>query len=229
MRTTDRGRRRRLRPRRAARHRTDLEIDQHALLGGIAARCLNEFRGHPRGTPRLRVEGRFVRTRGRRRERPPGRDGPPPISRSGHVDGPLAAPPGLAGLVSLDRKRGLEIAVVIQVGASTTFVQVFSLRGRRLVGLDGPFLGQGGSVSHRSGVDCARKRGAILVSTQASLGPRRSSLSCGSAVLRAPEAVFSSGNHADRAVPAARTRARKVPGARRPDSAVSQLRGSDLS
>ena len=87
-------------------------------------------------------------------------------------DGPLAAPPGLAGLVRLDRRPGLEVALVTWEGASTTFIQVFTLKRRQLALLDGPLLGHGGSVTHRSGVDCARRRGTILVSSQAALGPR---------------------------------------------------------
>ena len=86
----------------------------------------------------------------------------------------LFAPPDLAGLVRLDRRPGLEIALVPWIGASTTFVNVYALRAHRLVRLEGPLFGHGGSVMTRSGVDCARLRGALVVSTGASfLATRR--------------------------------------------------------
>ena len=88
-------------------------------------------------------------------------------------DGGLFAPPDLAGLVRLDRRPGLEIALVPWMGASTTFATVYALRAHRLVRLEGPLFGYGGSVMNRSGVDCARLRGALVVSTGASFLPTR--------------------------------------------------------
>lgn len=82
--------------------------------------------------------------------------------------GGVLAPPGLAGLVRLDRRPGLEIALVPNLGASTTLVTVYALRAHGLVRLEGPLFGHGGSVMNRSGVDCDRGRGALAVSTGAS-------------------------------------------------------------
>lgn len=87
-------------------------------------------------------------------------------------DGGLLSPPGLAGLVRLDRRPGLEIALVPWMGASTTFVNVYALRARGPVLLKSPLFGHGGSVGNRSGVDCIRKRGAIVAATGASYARR---------------------------------------------------------
>jgi hypothetical protein len=87
-----------------------------------------------------------------------------PASQGGSV----LAPPGLAGLARVDRRPGLEVALVPWEGASTTFVVVYALRAGRLVRLKSPLFGHGGSVANRSGVDCVRKRGALVVSSSAS-------------------------------------------------------------
>jgi hypothetical protein len=87
-----------------------------------------------------------------------------------HVDplsGLLIAPPGLAALVQLDRSPGLEVAVVIWRGASTAFLDVYGVRGNRLTRVTRDAFAYAGSVVNRSGVDCARKRGAVLVASQA--------------------------------------------------------------
>jgi hypothetical protein len=72
------------------------------------------------------------------------------------LSGMLIAPPGLAALVKLDRSPGLEIAVVIWRGASTAFLDVYGVRGKRLTRVSADAFAYAGSVVNRSGVDCAR-------------------------------------------------------------------------
>jgi hypothetical protein len=81
--------------------------------------------------------------------------------------GTLLAPPGLLGLVELDRRRGAEIVLLVEAGASTGLVRVYGLQGRSLAALSPVLFGYAGSVMNRSGVDCTRKRGAVLVSSSA--------------------------------------------------------------
>jgi hypothetical protein len=83
------------------------------------------------------------------------------------LSGVLIAPPGLAALVRLDRRPGLEIAVVIWRGASTAFLDVYGVRGNRLTRVSADAFPYAGSVVNRSGVGCARKRGALLVASEA--------------------------------------------------------------
>jgi hypothetical protein len=85
----------------------------------------------------------------------------------------LYAPPRLAGLIRLDRRRGLEIALIPVVGASTWRIAVYALRAGRLVPLEGALFAHGGSVGNLTGVDCVRKRGSAVVSTSATYGPGR--------------------------------------------------------
>jgi hypothetical protein len=81
--------------------------------------------------------------------------------------GIMIGPPGLAGLVDLSRHPGLEVAVVVWRGASTGFLQLYGVDGGRLTDIAGESFGYAGSVVHPSGVDCARKRGAVLVRSKA--------------------------------------------------------------
>jgi hypothetical protein len=81
--------------------------------------------------------------------------------------GIMIAPPGLAGLVDLDRRRGLEPAVVVWRGASTGFVQVYGVRAGDLRPLADRAFEYAGSIVHPAGVDCVRTRGAVLVSSSA--------------------------------------------------------------
>jgi hypothetical protein len=83
------------------------------------------------------------------------------------LTGILIAPPGLAGLIRLDRRPGLEVAVVTWVGASTGFVELYGYRRGRIVPLAREAFAYAGSVVHRDGVDCARTHGALLVRSRA--------------------------------------------------------------
>jgi hypothetical protein len=84
--------------------------------------------------------------------------------------GIMIAPPGLAGLVDLDGRPGLELAVVIWRGASTGFLQLYGVRAGTLAALAGGSFEYAGSIVHLSGVDCVRNRGAVLVSSSAEYG-----------------------------------------------------------
>jgi hypothetical protein len=83
--------------------------------------------------------------------------------------GILIAPPPVAALVPLDRRRGLEIAVQVWQGASTGFVELFGIRGARLVRLDEHPFAVSGSLTHQEGLDCARRHGALLVAGSAAI------------------------------------------------------------
>jgi hypothetical protein len=83
------------------------------------------------------------------------------------LTGLLIAPPGLASLVDLDRRPGLEIGVVVWLGASTGFVDVYGVRGRELVRMNREAFDYGGSLVHREGVDCMRTRSALVVASHA--------------------------------------------------------------
>lgn len=84
--------------------------------------------------------------------------------------GIMIAPPGLAGLVDLDGRPGLELAVVIWRGASTGFLQLYGVRAGTLSALASESFEYAGSIVHLSGVDCVRNRGALLVSSSAEYG-----------------------------------------------------------
>jgi hypothetical protein len=81
--------------------------------------------------------------------------------------GIMIGPPGIAGLVDLDRHRGLEVAVVVWRGASTGFLQLHGVKRGRLDALAADSFEYAGSVVHPSGVDCVRHRGAALVRSTA--------------------------------------------------------------
>lgn len=81
--------------------------------------------------------------------------------------GIMIGPPGLAGLVELDHRPGLEIAVVIWRGASTGFLLLYGVHAGALVPLASGSFEYAGSVVHLTGVDCVPNRGAVLVSSTA--------------------------------------------------------------
>ena len=83
------------------------------------------------------------------------------------LTGLLIAPPGLAGLVDLDRRPGLEIGVVVWLGASTGFADVYGVRGPELVRVNREAFDYGGSLVHREGVDCVHERSALVVGSHA--------------------------------------------------------------
>jgi hypothetical protein len=83
------------------------------------------------------------------------------------LTGLMIAPPGLAGLVNLDRRPGLEIATVVWQGASTGFVHVYGLRGAGLVKVNRETFDYAGSLVHLDGVDCVRKGPALVVDSGA--------------------------------------------------------------
>jgi hypothetical protein len=83
--------------------------------------------------------------------------------------GILIAPPPIAALVPLDRRRGLEIAVQVWQGASTGFVELYGIRGARLVRLDQHPFAFSGSLTHQEGLDCTRRHGALLVAGSAAI------------------------------------------------------------
>jgi hypothetical protein len=84
------------------------------------------------------------------------------------ISGSMIAPPGLTGLIKLDRRPGLEIGVVVWLGASTGFMDVYALRGGTgLVRLSSEPFDYAGSLVQRSGVDCARTHGSLVVSSHA--------------------------------------------------------------
>jgi len=83
--------------------------------------------------------------------------------------------PRLSRLIELDGRRGFEMAVTMQLGASITEALFFDFRGGRIVrlGVEGQefrdAVAYGGSVDDRVAVDCAGPR--TLVSSLASLRP----------------------------------------------------------
>jgi hypothetical protein len=79
----------------------------------------------------------------------------------------LVAPAGLAALVELDRRPGLEVAVVTWLGASTGFADVYGFRGRGPGRLNAETFSYAGSIVNRSGVDCVRRRGTLVVASDA--------------------------------------------------------------
>jgi hypothetical protein len=81
--------------------------------------------------------------------------------------GLLIAPPPLAALVRLAHRPGLAVALIPWKGASTKFVDLFGIHQRRLTRLNSSLLGYAGSVVNRAGVDCASKRGAVMVASEA--------------------------------------------------------------
>lgn len=83
------------------------------------------------------------------------------------LTGLLIAPPGLAGLINLSHRHGPAIGVVVWQGASTGFMDVYALQGKRLERLSTTPFAYAGSVVQRSGVDCTHTHGAVLVASSA--------------------------------------------------------------
>jgi hypothetical protein len=81
--------------------------------------------------------------------------------------GSLLAPPPLAGLIHVGPGPRLDVAVIVMVGASTGFVDVYGLRGGALVRVSPETFAYAGSVVNRAGVDCIGERGARIVSSAA--------------------------------------------------------------
>jgi hypothetical protein len=79
--------------------------------------------------------------------------------------GSLLAPPALAGLIQLGPGRRLDVAVIVWLGASTGFVDVYGLHGHELRRRSSEAFDYAGSVVNRAGVDCIRERGARLVAS----------------------------------------------------------------
>ena len=79
--------------------------------------------------------------------------------------GSLVAPPALAGLIQLGPGRRLDIAVIVWLGASTGFVDVYGFHSRELQRKSTDAFDYAGSVVNRAGVDCVRHRGARLVAS----------------------------------------------------------------
>lgn len=83
------------------------------------------------------------------------------------------SPPSLIGLAPVDSEPGLEVVVDLVAGASTRFAGLFGIRGGDLtrIEFDGPgtvardLFAYGGSVTHLDGVDCARPRGTLVVTS----------------------------------------------------------------
>jgi hypothetical protein len=82
--------------------------------------------------------------------------------------GSLVAPPALAGLIRLGPGPRLDVAVVVMLGASTGFVDVYGLQGRKLRRRSSKAFAYAGSVVNRAGVDCTTGHGARLVASLAS-------------------------------------------------------------
>jgi hypothetical protein len=79
--------------------------------------------------------------------------------------------PAVAGLAEIERRRGAEIVVTVDEGASTVFLAVFMVRRHRLIRMRLPGFEQTfpalGSVTHFAGVDCVGgRRSGVVVSTQ---------------------------------------------------------------
>ena len=85
------------------------------------------------------------------------------------LTGLLLVPPALAGLIELRPGHRLDIAVIVWVGASTGFLDVYGLHGHDLRRLSSDAYGYAGSIGERSGVDCVHHRGARLVASSASV------------------------------------------------------------
>jgi hypothetical protein len=85
------------------------------------------------------------------------------------LTGLLLVPPALAGLVHLRPGHRLDVAVIVWLGASTGFLDVYGLRGGHLRRLSPQAYGYAGSIGQRSGVDCVRQHGARLVASSASI------------------------------------------------------------
>ena len=85
------------------------------------------------------------------------------------LTGLLLVPPALAGLLQLRPGHRLDIAVIVWLGASTGFLDVYGLRGAHLQRLSPQAYGYAGSIGQRSGVDCVRQHGARLVASSASI------------------------------------------------------------
>ena len=79
----------------------------------------------------------------------------------------MLKPPGLAGLIALRPGHRLDIAVVVELGASTGFLDVYGLAGDRLLRLTRSPFGYAGSAVNRVGVDCTAKKEARLVTSSA--------------------------------------------------------------
>jgi hypothetical protein len=85
------------------------------------------------------------------------------------LTGLLLVPPALAGLVQLRQGHQLDIAVIIWLGASTGFLDVYGLHGHQLQRRSPQAFGYAGSFGQPSGVDCVHHRGARLVASTASV------------------------------------------------------------
>jgi hypothetical protein len=79
----------------------------------------------------------------------------------------LVAPPPLAGLIRLGHSQRLDVAVIVMLGASTGFVDVYHLHGRELGRESSEAFAYAGSVVNRAGIDCVRDRSARLVASSA--------------------------------------------------------------
>jgi hypothetical protein len=71
--------------------------------------------------------------------------------------GALVEPPGLAGLIQLRPGHRLDVAVVVWLGASTGFLDVYGLRRHRLARVSRSAYEYAGSVVNRAGVDTDRR------------------------------------------------------------------------
>jgi hypothetical protein len=85
------------------------------------------------------------------------------------LTGLLLVPPALAGLIRIRPGHRLDVAVIVWVGASTGFLDVYALHGQRLRRLSLQAHAYAGSIGQRSGVDCVRQHGARLVASWASI------------------------------------------------------------
>jgi hypothetical protein len=85
------------------------------------------------------------------------------------LTGLLLVPPALAGLVQLRPGHRLDIAVIVWLGASTGFLDVYGLHGHHLRRLNPQAYGYAGSFGERSGVDCVHRQGARLIASWASV------------------------------------------------------------
>jgi hypothetical protein len=88
------------------------------------------------------------------------------------LTGMLVAPPSLAGLVRLEPGRRLDVALVVWVGASTGFLDVYRVRGGEIGRVSRDAFAYAGSIVNRAGVDCVRGHGARLVASTATLDLR---------------------------------------------------------
>jgi hypothetical protein len=88
------------------------------------------------------------------------------------LSGSLLAPPALAGLVRLAPGHRLDVAVIVWLGASTGFVDVYGLRGRGIERVSPEVFAYAGSAVDRFGVDCVSGKGARLVVSSATYTER---------------------------------------------------------